>query len=403
MRALLLCVALWAPLAACAAKWEFMPELNVSGASRAGLFHHLDAAGRKNIALSTRHVAVIWEDNRSGSPQVYIAFKPLRGGTFTPARKLSTGQAAYEPVLVNLGGDRFVAAWEQDGRVYARRSNSRALGPVVMLSGAESAQVTLGVDARGQPLAAWAERDGEHVRIMSRRLSTRANGKLKVSHAVAVTPGQLGGDQAYPAVTGGHDGFIVAWEDTRNKSNTLLAAHSKDGTVFSPAVAVNEVIRKSAVFGEASTVARIGLATLPGQGIAAIWLDKRDYRVGYKVFSALSRDGGRSFGVNEKAQDGFGDQTPQWHAAIAAQGARMVAVWDDARDEAPGLWMAWRELGQGEPGQWSDNIAVMPASIQVEHTSPVAALDVQGNLHIAWVAKVGEISWVSYRMGRLSP
>ena len=53
-----------------AAAWEFSGRIVVTRDSKPGLFHHLDSAGRKNIAVSGNRIAVVWEDNQDGSPQI---------------------------------------------------------------------------------------------------------------------------------------------------------------------------------------------------------------------------------------------------------------------------------------------------------------------------------------------
>lgn len=398
MRVLIVCIGLLVTLSSSAATWLFTPEMRVSDQVSKGGFHHLDSAGRKNLAVGAHQVAVIWEDRHAGSEQVYLAFKDLQGNQFSAARRLSTGSAAYEPVLAWLRDDLFVAAWEQEGRILARLCRARTLGPVTVLGGLDAAQVSLVADGENRAFAVWAQRDGQQMRIMSTRLTVDAKGELKAQAPIAVTPAPLSGDQAYPAATIGRAGVVVAWEDRSNKSTMLQTAFSANRQTFSAPTTLNEIIRKSAVFGEASTVARITLARLGADHLAAVWLDKREYRSGYKVFSALSHDGGRSFGLNEKVQDDFGDSTPQWHAAVAAHKGRLVAVWDDARDDVQKIWMAWR----GSNG-WSDNIAVTPDTGLAEHTSPTVAFDPAGNLHLAWIKREGADTELIYRMGRFKP
>ena len=76
---------------ASAAGWNFSPPLDVSPAPTAGVFHHLESAGRRNIAVSAGTVAVIWEDNHTGSPQIHVGFKPAAATEFGKPVIVSSG------------------------------------------------------------------------------------------------------------------------------------------------------------------------------------------------------------------------------------------------------------------------------------------------------------------------
>ena len=58
--------------------WNFSEAIAVTDAPEVGVFHHLDSAGRKNIAVSGERVAITWEDNSSGKPRIYLASKKNR-------------------------------------------------------------------------------------------------------------------------------------------------------------------------------------------------------------------------------------------------------------------------------------------------------------------------------------
>jgi hypothetical protein len=80
-------------------------------------------------------------------------------------------------------------------------------------------------------------------------------------------------------------------------------------------------------------------------------------------------------------QDSFGDNMAQWHAKIVgATSGRLVALWDDARDGTPDVWMAdWN----GEA--FGDNIAVPAAYGPGAQSDPSAILDAAGSLHAVWL------------------
>ena len=74
MRTLLFVLTLYSSIAQ-AAPWDFEPAIAVTPESRAGIFVHLESSGRKNIAASNEWVAIVWEDNRDGTPRCYVSLK----------------------------------------------------------------------------------------------------------------------------------------------------------------------------------------------------------------------------------------------------------------------------------------------------------------------------------------
>ena len=110
-----------------AAPWEFSAPLDITP-EQPGVFHQLDSAGRKHIAVSGDTVAVVWEQSRGGASQVTVAFKPLSVNVFS-LQRVSSGATASMPVIAALGSGRFLLAWEQDGDLHARVAEAAVLGP----------------------------------------------------------------------------------------------------------------------------------------------------------------------------------------------------------------------------------------------------------------------------------
>jgi len=140
---------------AIAAPWSFGDKITVAQTSKPRTFHHVESSGRKNIAVSGDTVGAIWEDNRSGVPQVYVAFKSIVAPAFEPEWRVSDAPPrahtlpAYEPVIVALGAGRFLIGWEQNSGVWLRSGGSHGLDPAVQLGGVEAGQITLATGARG--------------------------------------------------------------------------------------------------------------------------------------------------------------------------------------------------------------------------------------------------------------
>ena len=94
------------------AGWQFSERIAITRVAVEGTYHHLEGAGRKHIAVSAGKVAVLWEDDSSGDPQIYFAIKNSTDSNFTPAVKVSTGEEAYEPAIASLADGGFVLVWE---------------------------------------------------------------------------------------------------------------------------------------------------------------------------------------------------------------------------------------------------------------------------------------------------
>ncbi len=373
---------LWAlfALPATAASWEFSAPLEVAPA-QPGVFHQLDSSGRKHVAVSGNGVALVWEESRAGAAQVIAAFGSLSEQTFQVVR-VSSGASAGAPAVAALGGGRFVFVWEQDGEVWARAAEAAVLGPPLRLA-QRAGQPSLAV-LGGKVVAVWSEEVNRYARIRLARLVAEGQMLRVDGTARNVDPAPPKAGQLYPDVVFTPAGITVAWEDRREGHTVLLHAFSKDGKRFGkPAILNEQPPKRSEAYGKGTGVARVALARHGARGVAAVWLDKRDFLEGYDVYASFARDGAR-FGKNEKVQDEFGNAISQWHAALAADASGRVAVmWDDDRDGNADLWLAW-PVGAG---RWSENLAVPGASGAGEQGSPAIAFDGAGRLHCLWVER----------------
>ncbi|MFN3749938.1 MAG: hypothetical protein ACK4SR_01100 [Thiobacillus sp.] len=370
--ALLLLAALAAPAHA---DWTWSAPLTVNTALGAKIFPHLEAANRQGIAVSGGTVGVVWEDNRSGAPQCYLAVKPAKAKGFRRETRLGQ-QECYAPVVLALDGGRFLAAWEEAGKVYAQVWPQ---GRRLRLADADAAQVTL-ARGGGALYAAWAEQAGRFKRIVVATL-TETRGVLAVQSAQPVEAVEPADEQGWPALAVAGDGTLaVAWEDRRSRHTVPMVSHHRDGG-FTPPVRLTDIRSGSAPggLGAGTGAMRPTLARWGERGLVAVWLDKRDFLSGYDVYAAFD-PGTRSFGRNLKVQDSFGDNMAQWHALVASDGARLVALWDDARDGTPDVWLsAWEGEAFGE------DIAVPGAHGPGAQSDPVATFDAKGALHVAWL------------------
>lgn len=379
MRAAALLLAMLA--APAQAAWEWSEALTVNSVQGAAIFPHLESANRQGVAVSGDSVGVVWEDNRDGTPQCYLAIKPGAAAEFQPEIRLSQS-ACYEPVVLALGAGRFAAAWEEAGSVHARVLPG---GSASKLAAGEAAQVTLATGA-GQFYAAWAEQAGRFRRIVVARLALAAD-TLGVETARPVEAKAPSDEQGWPALAVAGDGSVtVAWEDRRDRHTVPLVSHSRDGRRFSPPARLTDHKSGSVGgLGAGTGAMRPTLAAWGPRGVAAVWLDKRDFLSGYDVYAAFDT-GKRRFGKNLRVQDSFGDNMAQWHAQVVSDASgRLVAVWDDERDGTPDVWLAdWNGKA------FADNVAVPAAAGPGAQSDPVAALDAAGRLHVVWLDRDGQ-------------
>ena len=363
-----------------ASSWEFSAPLDITP-EQPGVFHQLDSAGRRHIAVSGDTVAVVWEESRSGVSQAFVAFKPLSAKVFS-LHRVSSGATAGVPVIAARGGGRFLLAWEQDGDLYARTAEAAALGTPVRLA-QKASQPSLAVLDK-KAVVVWSEEKIGHPRIRCAYLAVDGqrvnfNG---MAQDVDVVPPKAG--QLYPDVALTPAGMSIAWEDRREGHTMLLHAFSKEGRRFNrPKILNEQPPKRSETYGKGTGAARVVLARHGKQGVVAAWLDKRDFLEGYDVYAGFARDGAH-FGKNEKVQDDFGNNISQWHAALAADShGRAAVIWDDDRDGTADLWLAWSK----GVGQWSESQPMPVASGPGQQSSPAMTFDVAGNLHLVWVER----------------
>jgi hypothetical protein len=377
------------PAIVVAAPWSFEAPIDVTSARGERVFHHLDAAGRKNVAVGSGAVGVVWEDNRDGTPRCYFARKAAGDAGFTREIQLSGKDECYEPAITALADGRFVAAWEEGGRAQARMITDEGAGDAIALGERESAQTSIGADG-DVVYAAWSEKDERYSRVRVARLALDKK-QLRVVGRVYPDSAAPKDDQLYPTIAPAHNGeVVVAWEDRRDGHTLIMQTHSVDGARFAALRQVNET-RNAAVpattsrnrdLGRGPGAMRVALARQDDKRLIAVWLDKRDFLSGYDVYAAFSTDGGRTFGKNQKVQDSFGDAIAQWHPAVAAGGDQLAVVWDDDRDETADLWLAWPEADA-----WGGDFKPPGASGDGAQSDPGIAINASGDLSLVWIEK----------------
>lgn len=352
-------------------------------------FTQLESSGRRLIALSGETVAVSWTVSDVQSSSVLVAFRLPHTNAFTPPVKISGLQLAYEPNITGLSDGRFLIAWEEDQKVWLRIISPMKNGARVQLGNTPAQQVS--VDANQQRVAAtWAEGKTPHIfyaELQAKGMSLAA----PVAHSVDQSADRSA--QLYPAVELTAQGSVVAWEDRRLGVTRIASAFAPYDKPFAAYHLLNPLSHPpNRKYGRGSGSMRVALSG-SGDTVLAAWLDKRNWRSGYDVFASQSTDGGETFGVNEQAQDMFGDNQPQWHPSVAMHGnaTLAVAVWDDARNESPDVFYSLRE-----DDAWGDDIELPGGDGPGKQSHPSIIFDRSGRLHVVWLTVVKGVTQLRY-------
>jgi len=364
--------------------WVFEDRVAVSAAPAASVYHHLDGAGRKHLAVSGQSVAVAWEDNRSGAPQVYATLKaPGRQG-FPESLQVSGGSEAYEPAIASLADDRFVLAFEQDASVYASILTAQGPGAPLLLSRGEAGHASI-ASYGDSILASWRERNDGQWFVRVAELRAAEGNRLALVSSRTVEDDGLETPVLFPSVTVNAAGIGVAWEDRRAGHTRLLVSHALNlETGFDAPQALNEFFSERNQYDQGSGVTRVSLASFGRDEIVAAWMDKRRGGSGYGIYAALGTAGGAMFGPNEKVHGEPGDEQPHYNPATAGNAAGdFVVAWDDFRRGDSDVWISVYDSNL----EWSRDYSPPVASGSGEQSHPAIALDEQQGLHLLWIER----------------
>lgn len=380
--------------------WDFGEALDITQTQGGGTFHHLESSGRRNIDISNSTVAVVWEDDRDGIPRIYLARKETNDAQFGKAVRVSGEGEAYEPSLAALDNDRFVVAWEEDGHIYGRIISAQQLGPPIKLSDSEAVQANVSVhDKRIYVLRSQREERFNRIHLHVLRTDSAFNLTSEADCVIDMAPAK--DDQFYPVSAVVVDELVVAWEDRRAGHTIIMASISKldDVCSFKPPIRISEPRPgPESGYGKGHGVARVTLSSFGKSDLIAVWADKRNYWEGYDIYAARYLGDGR-FGPNIPVQDEFGDFARQWHASVTGNTGRVVVAWNDEREGNSDVMLSWIE-----GGEWSEDLELPNASGPGHQTHPSIAMDVEGNLHMAWIerSEVNGLTRLRYQFGRVT-
>ena len=363
--------------------WEFKDPVAIGADARSGVFHHLDGAGRKHIAVSSQTVAVVWEDNHLGEPQVFVALKSIDQPQFSEPMSISSGHEAFEPSIAALTDNRFMVIWEQDASVFAGLIEDRQLKTkrrLTTVSSSHGSVATVGDLA----FVTWREQQGREWRLKVAQLTLTEDG-FDIEAVQSVEAESLSTPVLFPTISASGSGICVAWEDRRAGHTRLLFSYSKSlEQGFSSPQSLNEYYSNRNEYDKGNGVTRVSMAAFAEDEVVAAWMDKRRGHAGYGIFAALGSEGGESFGPNEKVHGQEGDELPHYNPATAGNAdSDFVVAWDDFRRGDADIWLG----GYNDEAEWGENISPEVASGRGEQSHPSVALDDAGHLHLLWIER----------------
>jgi hypothetical protein len=320
---------------------------------------------------------------------VFVAYRLPRAKAFTEPVKISGQQLAYEPSITGLPGGLFLVGWEEDQKVWLRIVSPSKNSATVQLGKSPAQQVSVDADYQ-HVAAAWSEGKEPHIFYADIQLVGES---LAAPVARAVDTSTDRAAQLYPVVEITRQGSVVAWEDRRKGVTRIASAFAPRKTSFGPYHLLNPFSHPpSRKYGRGSGSMRVALSS-SGEMVLAVWLDKRNWRSGYDVFASLSIDGGKTFDANEKAQDMFGDNQPQWHPSVAMHNNQTLAVaaWDDTRNESPDVFYSLRE-----DDTWGDDMELPGGDGPGRQSHPSIIFAPSGRLHVVWLAEVDGVTQLRY-------
>ncbi len=360
-------------------RWQFTERVEVPAVSGDGVFHHLEGAGRKHIAVSDGSIGITWEDNSPGSPQVFVAIKPAGIEPFSNALQLSRGQEAWEPAIAGLGEQTFLVAWEQDERIHAAIVQANKVLTEAQISNEPSGHTS--VDAyQGKAVISWREQRASGWFI---QVAAVDSNDLNGLQAVPVETNAVAKPVQMPSVSMGPAGVGIAWEDRREGHTRMLYSHSEDGRQFLAPDSLNEFYSGRTEYDKGNGSTRVSIARFGDDEVISAWMDKRR-SAGYGIFASLGSEGGASYGPNEKVHGPLGDRDPHYNPSTAGnENGDFAVAWDDYRLGDADIWISYYD----DFDEWGEDLGPAIAGGAGEQTHPSITLDDNGDLHMVWMEK----------------
>jgi hypothetical protein len=235
----------------------------------------------------------VWEDRRGNLRHTRFAYRPA-GGDWGPSEVVSPStERQLWPVLAGNSQGGLVAAWTQDAPdgnydVYAAvrpAGGAWGTGERVTDTTGSAHAISVAMDAMGGAYAIWKDdRNGGNDLYFSARTPVGV-----WTPNVRVNDDTAGASLLDPDLAVDNDGNLHAiWWDTRNGSGDIYADYRPAGSSWGQDARVSDDVNSSGERDPALTI-------LPGNYVAAVWVDDRDQTA--SIYGS-GRPAGGSWGGN---------------------------------------------------------------------------------------------------------
>lgn len=327
---------------------------------------------------------IVWEDFRSGNPDVYGARLSPAGALLDASGiAISRGAPFFEryPAVAN-GGSDYLVAWQDDrgGAGYdiygARVSGGGAVQDAagIALSTAVNVQSSPAVAWNGTSfLAVWQDlRSGTTADISGARVTVAGT----VQDAAGIALSTLANGELRPAAASDGTDYLVVWQESRD---------GIERDIYGVRVSGAGVVLDAAGFAisTAANVQSSPAVAWTGTSYLVAWEDLRGGTFDYDIWGARVSPGGA-------VQDatGFAISTAvnsQYAPAIACSGTNCLVVWEDVRGIDSDIYGARVSLA---------GAVLDPAGIAL-----CTLANAQADAAVAWDGTNYLVVWEDYRSG----
>jgi hypothetical protein len=181
------------------------------------------------VSCGASGAIITWEDNRSGSSDIYTQRVNSAGTSQWTANGVAVSVAAgnqMDPQIVSDGASGAIITWEDtrsgtNSDIYAQRVSSTGIpqwtanGVVVSAAAGDRLHPQVSTDGAGGAIIAWEDyRSGTNLHIYAQKVNGLGTVQWVVNGVAVCTAGN---DQFYPRiVSDGSGGAIITWMDYRN-------------------------------------------------------------------------------------------------------------------------------------------------------------------------------------------
>jgi predicted amidohydrolase len=341
---------------------------------------------------NTSPIIVAFQEGARGATRIMVATSEDQGKTFGAPHLVTSAGAVQITPAVAVTGTYVYAAWQerdkQGARIACAVSNDRGKtfgSPSYLPStgGIADAWMPTFAAANGRVFLAYVDGSSGNERVV---LAQAAEGSVTftvklVEPTMPHPTGDVRNNQWSPAIAANGNDVAAAWVDFRNANWDVFLSRSADGgTTFGAPIRLDDgsdnperlhddpflmflpgvnpltlaaswsdvrqrqrfssarmslvagaVIGQSRPFGAMDAASlRPNLAPLGPSKVAMVWQDDRT--LGQDIFVATSSDGGVTFGMEQRVDDGGNGASYQTAPVVAADGlGALLVAWEDSR------------------------------------------------------------------------